>query len=318
MARGAKAERWTLLLIFERAQKLALVKLEAATVQRVRTGLGDVVHNRACIAAVLRTEIIGDDLYFLNGVLVTEKDLRSAYAIVVVRLAVDFRVVVAATLPIDGVIVTIGVGKVITVGADHAGDEFSDGVETIVQRQILDLFRTERGGHLGIGGLQQSRCRAVHFDMCGGRWQCQLDLVQTGGRARIHLNSIHGCIGKSRCGNAEGVLADRQRIERKSAIRSGSDLALRPLIIVSRGNLRPGDSSAAGIDDGTINCPSSDALAKATDGRTRNPAEATNVDATIDSSGTPRNLLNSSNLSPFGEGSQVERTYMAAVRYQPR
>ncbi len=60
-----------------------------------RSGFCDVVLYRASVAAILGAILVGNDLELLNRILVAKENQRSADRIVVVRLAVDFVVVVA-------------------------------------------------------------------------------------------------------------------------------------------------------------------------------------------------------------------------------
>ncbi len=76
------------------------VELEARTMVGVGAGLGHVVDDRAHVAAVLRAEVVGDDLELSDDVLVADEYRRTSYGVVIVRLTIDLEVVRAATLPI--------------------------------------------------------------------------------------------------------------------------------------------------------------------------------------------------------------------------
>ena len=64
---------------------------------RVGASLRDVVHHRTGIATVLRTEIALNYLNLGNRILVSEEDLRTGYRVVVIGLAVQFKIVRAPT-----------------------------------------------------------------------------------------------------------------------------------------------------------------------------------------------------------------------------
>jgi hypothetical protein len=152
---GAEAEEGTFLLIFERAQELALVELKGAAMELIGTRLGDVVNDRAGVAAVLGAEVVGDDLNFADGVLVAEEGLGSADGVVVIGLAIEFGIVESAALAVDGVVVAVAVGEAVGVGADDAGNDFGDGIEAVVERETLKVLRAKGGGDLRFGGVRR-------------------------------------------------------------------------------------------------------------------------------------------------------------------
>lgn len=65
----------------------------------ISTGLGDVVHNTAQVAAVFGAEI-GDDLQFSNSVLVAEKDIRTTNGVVIIILAIELEIIGARPWPL--------------------------------------------------------------------------------------------------------------------------------------------------------------------------------------------------------------------------
>ena len=81
---------------------MSLVVFEAAAVELVRSGLCDVVNDcSTCVPTVLCAVVVGDDLQLRDRILIAEEDLGTADGVVVVRLAIEFKVIKAAALSID-------------------------------------------------------------------------------------------------------------------------------------------------------------------------------------------------------------------------
>ena len=188
--------------------------------ERIASGFGDVVHHRTGIAAVLSAEVVGDDLEFLDCVLITEEDLRAGDGIVVIGLAIDLEIIRPSALAIHGKIVAIGIRETGRMRAHHAGNQFCDCIKSVVQGNILQRLRVKSGCDLGVGGLQQRGGRSVYFHLGGGRGQRQTNGLKTGRRAGIDLNRVHGRWSERRSGNSDCVLPDRHRIQRELAGRS--------------------------------------------------------------------------------------------------
>ena len=100
---------------------------------------GNVVDDRALIAAVLRAEVVGQDLKLLEGVLVAEEVLRAGDGVVVVGLAVDLEVVGAAALSVGGEADAIGVGEVVGKRTDDAGNQEGEPIETAAGGEVGNL-----------------------------------------------------------------------------------------------------------------------------------------------------------------------------------
>jgi hypothetical protein len=64
-------------------------------VPRVSTGFGDDVHHRTGVAAVLRTELVGDQHVLLHKLRVLNEKAWTADAVIVVVLTVNLLIVVA-------------------------------------------------------------------------------------------------------------------------------------------------------------------------------------------------------------------------------
>src|SRR5690242_16736467 len=97
----------------------------------IGAGLGDVVDDRSGIAPVFGAEVVGDDLDFLQRVLVAEEQRRAADGIVVVVLPVNFKIVGTAALSVGGNAGTIAVAEGVVMSHDHARGEQRNVVEGI-------------------------------------------------------------------------------------------------------------------------------------------------------------------------------------------
>src|SRR5947209_13555495 len=69
------------------------VKFEETAVELISASLGHVVYDRALVAAILCREIVSDNLKFLNGILIINKERRPGDAEVVIVGAVDLKIV---------------------------------------------------------------------------------------------------------------------------------------------------------------------------------------------------------------------------------
>ena len=67
----------------------------------VRAAFGHDIYNRALVAAVLRREVVGDELKLLHGVLVVDKEIRTANGQVVIVRAVECKVILPRTVAVD-------------------------------------------------------------------------------------------------------------------------------------------------------------------------------------------------------------------------
>src|SRR5258705_5132581 len=72
---------------------VVLVEPKRAAVVLVRAALGHDVYHRALVATVLRREVVGDDLVFLNLILIVDEHGGAGDAQVIVISAVDLKVI---------------------------------------------------------------------------------------------------------------------------------------------------------------------------------------------------------------------------------
>ena len=106
----------------------------------VRAGLRHVVDNRALVAPVLRGVVVGDDLDFLNLILIVHEHRGAGNVQVVVVGAVDLKVVRAGAVAVDGESRAVGV-RAAAVVRDDARREQRQRVEAAargVRGQLLD------------------------------------------------------------------------------------------------------------------------------------------------------------------------------------
>src|SRR5271155_4337857 len=113
--------------------------------------------------------VVGDDLKLRESVLIPEEDLGAPDGVVIIRLAIEFEIVEAAALSVDGKGVAVGVGEIISVRAVYAGDQFGGCIEAVVEGQAGHLLRVEDCCYLRIAGFQQRRgcCVDLHL-LCRG------------------------------------------------------------------------------------------------------------------------------------------------------
>ena len=155
LTRGAEAELNCLLTLRERAAPRAKVVFKSRAVEGVGASLGDVVDDRAGIAAILRAVVVRNDVEFLQRVLVAEEELWTGDGVVIVRLAVNLEVVGAAALSVGGEADAIGVGEVIAEGTHDAGNQQGETIQSAAGGQIGDRRGIEGGGNLRLSGLKQ-------------------------------------------------------------------------------------------------------------------------------------------------------------------
>src|ERR1041385_5916668 len=104
-----------------------------ASVPCVGAGFCNDVHHRAGIASVLRAKLAGDQDVLLNEFGVRKEKARTTDAVVVIILAVDLLVIVAAAQAIHGKSrAAIGVGKSIVAGGNYAGNKQGQVVESLI------------------------------------------------------------------------------------------------------------------------------------------------------------------------------------------
>src|SRR6185503_18148275 len=111
------------------------------------------VEYRAAVAAVLGTELVGDQPYFLNQVGVVELNHTAADAKVVVVLAVEQEVVRTQPAAVGRVVDAIGESCLIGLQLTHAGRRQRDVVNVAVRgnRQLRQPAAVKARADFGVG-----------------------------------------------------------------------------------------------------------------------------------------------------------------------
>src|SRR2546430_1072866 len=105
------------------------VKLERGPVKLVGAALRYDVNHGPEVAAVFRREVVGDDLIFLNLILIVDEEIGPTNAQVVVVRPVDLKVIGATTVSVYGKAGAVGVGPPAAVLGD-AGNHQRQGVDS--------------------------------------------------------------------------------------------------------------------------------------------------------------------------------------------
>ena len=190
LAARTEAKLRILLALRERRQPRTGIELKAGSMETIGAVLGDVVHHRAHIAAILSAEIVRDDLNFLDRVLIGEEDLRPGDGVIVVRLSVDLEIIRAAALSIRGEARAVGIGKVVHVGCDDSGHEQGRIIEPAIHWQCLELLAVEDCLALCRIRVQQLRGAGLDLNSLRGRSWSEWPSANGRGVARDHLNAV--------------------------------------------------------------------------------------------------------------------------------
>ena len=152
----AEAEHVTLLALRQRAQPRTFITAKQRTVDGIRARLGHIVDDGTGVASVLGAEVVGDDLDFLDCILVAHENLGSGDRVVVVRLTIDLEVVRAATLAVRRDARAVGVCAIVAVRRNHTRDQQGQFVETAARWEVLQLLGVKGRCHLGLNRLEQA------------------------------------------------------------------------------------------------------------------------------------------------------------------
>ena len=214
---------------------------------RVGASLRDVVHHRTGIAAVLRTEIALNYLYLGNRVLISEEDLRTGYRVVVIGLAVQFKIVGAPAESIRREANSVGIRKTHIVCRHDTRRQQRHLIEAIVQRKTLKLFNIERRRNLRSRRIQCHGRRRFYSNRIR-RSNSQRLLADTGIRSGSNSESFYLRGLEARCGNGYLVRPNRQSTNGKDAVRLAGRIEGRPAGPVSQRDLGVGENRAGGVD----------------------------------------------------------------------
>src|SRR5258708_3817180 len=118
--------------IAQGVQERVVLRAVNRSVPGVGARLGDDVDHRTGVASVFRTEVVGDDHVLLNEVGVADEQRGTADAVVVVVLAVDLLVVIAAAQTVTGKPSAVGVGEVVAARGHDARNDQSQTVQSLV------------------------------------------------------------------------------------------------------------------------------------------------------------------------------------------
>src|ERR1700732_3729392 len=97
--------------------------VEGTSVELVSAAFSNVVDHRTRSASVFHTKIVGNDSHFVESVLVTKENRGASHGIVVVRLAINLKVVRATTQSVGRKTYAIRIAEVVASGVRDAGDE---------------------------------------------------------------------------------------------------------------------------------------------------------------------------------------------------
>src|SRR6266550_3607452 len=125
---------------------LIAVKLEQGAVELIGTTLGHDIHYGAEVTAILGREIIGDDLVFLDLVLIVYEQVGPADAEVIVVRTIDLEVVRSTPVSVHRKASAVGVRAAAAVLGDTGNQQRQSIKPTAcrIRRQILNLpgFKT--------------------------------------------------------------------------------------------------------------------------------------------------------------------------------
>src|SRR5207249_1153181 len=79
--------------IVSRVQRIVIVEPESASMKVICSTLGDDIHHRAGGAAILRRELIRDEVYLLNDIRIVDRLLTASSVGIVTVLTIDHVVV---------------------------------------------------------------------------------------------------------------------------------------------------------------------------------------------------------------------------------
>src|SRR5262249_23496794 len=168
--------------IAQSIQEVAVFRTIQASMPGVAALLGDDVDYRTRVAPILRAKLVGDKHVLLNEFRVAYEQARAADAVVIVVLAIDFLVIVAAAQPVAGNTGAVGVRKVVAAARCYTGNKQRHAVQAFV---LLNAGKTVQ--HDPAEGVGDLRLRCVNqgrsggdFHCGGGLTDCQTDCSETG------------------------------------------------------------------------------------------------------------------------------------------
>ena len=180
------------LSLSERGEPRAGINFKTSAMKCVRSGLGDVVYDSAHIAAVLSAHAGGENLDFLDCILVAEKETWPANRGIVVRLSVNLRVVRPAPLAIDRIIDAVGVRIGIVMHIHDPRRREGEVVHRSCYRGAGHLFALDRGFHLRGLYIEQLSSAFVDLNHHGGGSQLQRLRAKVGNISRNDLHVANG------------------------------------------------------------------------------------------------------------------------------
>ena len=131
----------------------------------VGSGLGYIINDRSSVPPILGA-VVGEDLNFSDGILISEEDQRPTDGCVVIGLAINLEIVCTATLPIRREVRTIVISEgIVTAGGNAWGQERND-IKAISYGKISGLSGFECLTDLKGIGLDQRRDATFDRDFC--------------------------------------------------------------------------------------------------------------------------------------------------------
>src|SRR6185437_3878542 len=140
-------------MICQRVSPVAVVDFVSRTMKGIGAELGDVVHNTSSVPAIFRA-VVGKDLHFGHGILISEEDHGAADGSIVVALSVDLEIVIARALAVYRELRSALIAKSGISGGNYTWRKQRYDIETITHWQICKLLGLERLPNLHCVSLQ--------------------------------------------------------------------------------------------------------------------------------------------------------------------
>src|SRR6185295_2465853 len=212
----------SLLNIVKTVQVLVvLVEPKRAAVVLVRAALGHDVDHRALVATILRREVVGDDLVFLNLILIIDEHGGSGDAQVIIIRAIDLKVIRAPAVAVNRQSGAVRVRAAAIIGDDTRSEE---------RQRIETAARAVRGQLRNPAGVDRRRnLRLISLDdlfrvgrnRYGFRHVARLEYYCNGvDDTYFDLHASADGTFEVRCFDGHGVFAGLEGRSVKSAIAS--------------------------------------------------------------------------------------------------